>query len=188
VLFCQALCELSTPVNRKVPFNDKLFPEVDNQGISGLVFRRGKKTEMARYLLFIQASEKIMKKSDQRGFTLLELLISFAIVALLLSGTAQLTLYSVHAKRVSGCSLESMELASDKLEKLKSFPFGSQELEEDVYAERIESQRRNDVFHREWVIYDLSGSLKRIEMECYSESCVQRKTRLVLFYSGVLGF
>lgn len=143
---------------------------------------------MARYLLFILVPENIMKKNDQRGFTLLELLISFAIVALLLLGTAQLTLYSLHAKRVSGCSLESMELASDKLENLKSFPFGSQELDEDSYAERIESQRRNDVFHREWTIHDFSGDLKKIEMECYSESCVQRKTRLVLFYSRVLGF
>lgn len=118
----------------------------------------------------------------------MELLISFAIVALLLLGAAQLTLYSVNAKRVSDCSLESAELASDKLENLKSFPFESQELEENSYAERIESQKRNDVFLREWMIFDCSGNLKKIEMECYSKSCVHRKTRLVLLYSRELGF
>jgi prepilin-type N-terminal cleavage/methylation domain-containing protein len=129
-----------------------------------------------------------MEKNNQRGFTLLELLISFAIVAFLLLGAAQLTLYSVYAKRVSDCSLESAELASDKLENLKSLSFESQELEEDSYTERIESQKRNDVFLRKWIIFDYPGDLKKIEMECYSISCVHRKTRLVLLYSRELGF
>jgi len=59
-----------------------------------------------------------MKKKSKQGFTLLELLISFAIVAILLLGAAQLTLHSLYVKRTSDCSLESAELASDKLEYL----------------------------------------------------------------------
>ncbi len=123
-----------------------------------------------------------------RGFTLLELLVSFAIVAILLLGAAQLTLHSLYVKRTSDCSLESAELASDKLEYLKSLPFGSQELEENFHAERIRSHRRNDFFQREWTILDISPNMKKIEVQCYSESCVHKKARIVLFYSKELGF
>jgi prepilin-type N-terminal cleavage/methylation domain-containing protein len=131
---------------------------------------------------------KKMKKNNQRGFTLLELLISFTIVALLLLGAVQLTLHSLYVKRASDCGLESAELASDKLEYLKSFPFESPELEENSNIERISSQRRNDVFQRGWTVVDVSQNLKKIEVECYSESCAHKKARLVLFYSKELGF
>ena len=129
-----------------------------------------------------------MSKNDKQGFTIMELLISFAIVTILLLGAAQLVLHSLYVKRASDCSLESAELASDKLEYLKSIPFESEELEENSVVERILSQRRNDVFRREWRIFDISSSMKKIEVECYSESCVHRIARLVLFYSKELGF
>jgi len=132
--------------------------------------------------------EEEMRKKSQHGFLLLELLISFAIVAILLLGAAQLTLHSLHVKRTSDCSLESAELASDKLEYLKSLPFESSELLESSNVERIESQRRNDLFQREWTIFDVSSNMKKIEIECYSTSCVHKKARLVLLYSKELGF
>jgi prepilin-type N-terminal cleavage/methylation domain-containing protein len=128
------------------------------------------------------------KKKNKRGFTLLELLISFAIVVILLLGAAQLTLHSLHAKRTSDCSLESAEMASDKLEYLKSLPFESPELEKGTFAERIRSQRRDDMFMREWIVFDVSSKMKRIEVTCYAESCAHRIARLVLFYSKELGF
>lgn len=129
-----------------------------------------------------------MKKKSKPGFTLLELLISFAIVAILLLGAAQLTLHSLYVKRTSDCSLESAELASDKLEYLKSLPFESQELEEGSNVERIRSQKRNDIFLREWTIFDVTSKMKKIEVVCYSESCAHRRARFVLFYSKELGF
>ncbi len=124
----------------------------------------------------------------KRGFTLLELLISFAIVTILLLGAVQLTLHSMFVKRTSDCSLESAELASDKLEYLKSLPFDSPELLENTNIERVESQRREDFFERQWTIVDISSEMKRIQVECHSESCVHRNTRIVLFYSRKLGF
>jgi len=129
-----------------------------------------------------------MRIKSQNGFTLLELLISFAIVAILLLGAAQLTLYSLHVKRRSDCNLESAELASDKLEYLKSFSFESQELERSTNFESIKSQKINVIFRLEWTIYDVSANIKKIEVECYSTSCTHKKTRLVLFYSKELGF
>lgn len=133
-------------------------------------------------------SEEKMKEKSQLGFTLLELLIAFAIVAILLLGAIQLTCHSLYVKRTSDCSLESAELASDKLEFLRSLPFESKELEENSSVERIQSQRGNDVFMREWTISDISPDMKEIEVMCYSESCGHKITRLVLFYSRKLGF
>lgn len=118
----------------------------------------------------------------------MELLISFAIVAILLLGAAQLALHSVGAKRTADCNLESAELASDKLEYLKSLSYESQELEEGSLIERISSQKREDVFRLEWAVLDVSPRLKKIEVVCYSESCARRTTRIVLFYSRELGF
>jgi prepilin-type N-terminal cleavage/methylation domain-containing protein len=129
-----------------------------------------------------------MRKKRQKGFTLLELLISFSIVVILLLGAAQLTLYSLHVKKTSDRSLESAEWASDKLEYLKSLPFECEALEECSEAEKILSQRSEDIFQRTWIISDISLNIKRIEVECYSTSCIPKKTRLVLFYSKELGF
>jgi len=129
-----------------------------------------------------------MKKKNKQGFTLLELLISFAIVSILLLGAVELTLHSIHSRRTSDCSLESAELASDKLEFLKSHFFDSPELEENSCVERIRSQKRQDVFVREWTIEDITPRMKKIEVVCFSESCTRRETRVVLFYSRELGF
>jgi prepilin-type N-terminal cleavage/methylation domain-containing protein len=133
-------------------------------------------------------SEENMNKNNLRGFTLIELLISFAIVAILLLGAAQLVLHSLYVKRASDCGLESAILASDKLEYLKSLPFESPELEENSIVERIDSQRRNDVFQLEWEVIDISSNMKKIEVECFAESCVHKTARFVLIYSKDLGF
>ena len=129
-----------------------------------------------------------MKEKNYRGFTLLELLISFAIVVILLLGAAQLTLHSLYVKRTSDRSLESAELASEKLEYLKSLPFDSQELKQSSNVERVRNQRSNDIFRREWEIFDVSPKMKRIVVECHSESCAHRIFRIALYYSKELGF
>jgi Tfp pilus assembly protein FimT len=127
-------------------------------------------------------------KNLPEGFTLLEFLISFAVVVILLMGAAQLTLLSVSTKRTSDCSVESAELASRKLEYLKSHLFKSNELAEESLVEWVKSQRGNEMFRREWMIEDVSGSIKKIETECYAESCPYKSVRLVLFCSRELGF
>ena len=129
-----------------------------------------------------------MKEKNYRGFTLLELLISFAIVVILLLGAAQLTLHSLYVKRTSDRSLESAELATDKLEYLKSLPFDSQELKQSSNVERVRNRRSDDIFRREWKIFDVNPKMKRIEVECHSESCAHRIVRFVLYYSKELGF
>jgi len=135
-------------------------------------------------------NEQLQNRAEYlpKGFTLLELLISFAVVAILLTGAAQLTLHSLMTKRTSDCSVESAELASSKLEHLKSQLFETSELAEDSMVERLKSHRGNEMFRRDWRIEEISGSIKKIEMECYAESCPHKSVRIVLFCSRELGF
>ena len=62
---------------------------------------------------------------NQRGFTLVEVLVSFALVFILITGTAQLTIHSLLVKRRADGNLRTAELASSKLEYLKSLPYES---------------------------------------------------------------
>ena len=127
-------------------------------------------------------------KSVPQGFTLIELLVSFSIILFLILGTAQLILYSMNAKQRSDFSTKSVELASSKLEYLKSIPFDSQELEEGSRRESLRGDSLRGVYLRNWNILDMSSDMKKIEMECYSEQCPQKRTRIALLYSRILGF
>lgn len=148
------------------------------QHLQRCVYRRKKMNEIFRP----------QTKSWPEGFTLLELLVSFVIIAVLLLGAAQLTLHSLMTKRISDCSMESAELASGKLEYLKSLLFESSELGGETILDRLEGRKVKAMFHQEWKIEDISVSLKKIEMVCYALSYPHKSTRMVLFCSGDLGF
>jgi prepilin-type N-terminal cleavage/methylation domain-containing protein len=123
-----------------------------------------------------------------KGFTLIELLISFTILVILVTGAAQLTIHSVFVKRRSDIAVRSAELASAKLEYLKALPFESEELAEGSSVDRFQDIPRSESYQRKWQIYEVSSNLKRIEIECNSESCPKKGVRLVLLYSREMGF
>jgi prepilin-type N-terminal cleavage/methylation domain-containing protein len=123
-----------------------------------------------------------------KGFTLIELLISFTILVILVTGAAQLTIHSVFVKRRSDIAVRSAELASAKLEYLKALPFESEELAEGSSVDRFQDIPRSESYQRKWQIYEVSSNLKRIEIECNSESCPKKGVRLALLYSREMGF
>ncbi len=125
---------------------------------------------------------------NQHGFTLVEVLVSFALVFILITGTAQLTMHSLFAKRRADCNLRSAELASSKLEYLKSLPYESDELKEGFQIESVRGAGLLETFWRELKIQDISSSMKRVEIEIFSENHPQKKLRIVLFISRDLGF
>ena len=125
---------------------------------------------------------------NQRGFTLVEALVSFALVFILITGTAQLTIHSLLVKRRADYNLKTAELASSKLEYLKSLPYESDELKEGFQMEPIRGEGLHETFWREWRIQDISPAMKRVEIEIFSENLPQNKLRMVLFLSRELGF
>lgn len=119
---------------------------------------------------------------------MIELLIAMSITSILILGTAQLTLHSIHLKRKSDCLVRAAELASATLEHFKSLPYDSMELEDAEYEESIEDERSNHQFFRGWTIRRVSASLKKIEVDCFAKNYPRKKMRAALFFSRELGF
>jgi prepilin-type N-terminal cleavage/methylation domain-containing protein len=136
----------------------------------------------------LRARRLMAEQRNQRGFTLVELLVSFALVFILITGTAQLTIHSLLLKRRADCNLRTAELAFSKLEHLKSLPYESEELKEGFQIESVKEEGLLETFWREWRIQDISSDMKRIEIEVFSENFTQKKLRMVLFLSKNLGF
>lgn len=118
----------------------------------------------------------------------MELLISFVLIAILTTGTAQLAVHSLLVKRRADCNLISAALASSLLEYFKSLPYESDELKEGFWKESAGGEGILGTFWKEWWIQDLSPNMKRIEIESYAESGSQKKIRLALLLSRELGF
>jgi len=130
----------------------------------------------------------MFKRSNQKGFSLVELLISIVLIAILTTGTAQLTIHSLLVKRRADCNLISAALTSSLLEYLKSLPYESDELKEGFRKEAAGGEGILGTFWKEWWIQDLSPNMKRIEIESYAGSGSQKKIRLVFLLSRELGF
>jgi len=126
-----------------------------------------------------------MKK---QGFSLVELLISLCLLTFLITATAQVIIHSLFVQRRVEINLKIAELASLKLEYLKSLSFESDELKEGHRSELLKGDGSKERFIRAWGIQDISSSMKRIEIEVFSKSYPQKKVRLVLFISRELGF
>jgi Tfp pilus assembly protein PilV len=130
----------------------------------------------------------LSKCEPKKGFSLIELLISFLIIMFLVLGIFQLVLQSMDIRKRSSAMAGSAELAAAKLEYLKTLSFEDPELKEGSYSEFIEGSGRHKRFQRAWEIEDISIEMKRVELECFSTICPQKKINLVLLLSRELGF
>ncbi len=81
-----------------------------------------------------------------------------------------------------------MELASAKLEYLKSLSYEDEKLNTGSVSEFVRTGDSENLFFREWKIQDVDADMKKIEINCFHVNYSQKGTRLVLFLSGKLGF
>lgn len=129
-----------------------------------------------------------MSKMNEPGFTLVELLISFALITFLISGTAQLAMHSLLAKRRAEQNLMSAELTASKLEYFKSLAYENDELKEGTQTEAVKVEGTLQIYLITWRIQDISRGMKRIEIESHLEKNPRKKTRIVFLLSRELGF
>lgn len=129
-----------------------------------------------------------LKRMEEIGYSLIELLVAMSITSILILGTVQLTLHSIHLKHKSDCLVRAAELASMALEHFKSFSYDSPELEDADYEEIIKDDRSNHQFFRDMTIRTVSVSLKRVEVECFAKNYPRKRMRTVLLLSRELGF
>lgn len=130
-----------------------------------------------------------MKKIKiSRGFSLIEALISLALVSFLILGTGQLILHALWVKKGVEDRFEVMARAAQKLETLKAVPFESPELNEGDYSETSPDRNTGQKISCKWHVRELSPSLKRIEMDVHPVNHQEKRISLGLLISRELEF
>lgn len=123
-----------------------------------------------------------------RGFSLIEILLAMAISLVLITGTAELIVYSGGAKKKADMTAGLMHTLSTRLEKLKSLPFDSEGLQPGTYSENVEDGLSRERFRQEWAIAEIAEGTKTISIRAGSIDHPRTRAFLVLYISRDLGF
>jgi type II secretory pathway pseudopilin PulG len=123
-----------------------------------------------------------------KGFGLTELLINLAIIMILVTGIAELLVFSLSAQRKAEAHIKIQNLITTKLEQIKTRDFESDELREGDSSEILGDVDTKEVFHRETRVRDAGPDLKGIEVSVFSEIRPGQGAQLTLFLSRELGF
>ena len=126
-----------------------------------------------------------MDTRNGRGFTLIEVLVSLTLVAILVSGAAELISLSLLLKRKADAHAAAARLVAEKLEGLRALPFDDDRLRAGANTETVAAAGEG-TYVREWVIDDLSADTKRIGVHVRSDN--RTIARAVLLVSRDLGF
>ena len=123
-----------------------------------------------------------------RGFTLIETLISLALAAFLIAGTAQLMLRSAHLKKKSDILTASAGLVRDKLSLLRAQPFDGPALAEDEYEEILTDVSTGRAFRLTWTVELTGDETKMVRVRAAPARTQERGMELVLLLTRFLGF
>ncbi len=123
---------------------------------------------------------------EERGFTLIELLVALTIVAILVSGAAELISLSLMLKRKADAQAAAARLIVEKIEELRALPFDDEGLQAGVDQETVTAAAGEAAYLREWVIDDLSADTKRIAVRVGKDG--RAIGHAALLVSRTLGF
>lgn len=124
----------------------------------------------------------------ERGFSFIELLVSLAITSLLIGGTAEMISLSLFLKRKADIHAEFVRSLSEKLETLRTVPFTHPDLGAGEHRESLLPAGSTGSIIREWLITDLPGGIKRIEVKVSLPGAGRPEARALLLISEKLGF
>jgi len=122
------------------------------------------------------------------GFGLVEILISSSLLAFLIGGTAQLLMVSLAARASGDFAFAAARCGSALLERDKSLPFDSPELEPGIsypavgdgaLPERLQAIRR---------VEDIDGGMKRVVVTISDRRSPQKRQTYCLTLCRELGF
>ncbi len=125
---------------------------------------------------------------EKRGFSLIEVLVTAALVFFLLTATAQVIILSCAAQKKADFLLTAASAASAKLEQLKSLPFDSPELEAGLHADTVIINDSPAAFLREWDVEDTAGNMKKVVLKVSSSGHPGKKATFLLLVSRELEF
>ncbi len=125
---------------------------------------------------------------ETRGFSLIELLIASSLILILITGTAQLLIFSLAAKRTADAHFTAVRRASSRLEELKSLPFDDESLKAGPHDEEITDPASPEKFMLHWRVEDVDENLKKIVLTIHPQDKPQRRTAFCLLLCRELEF
>jgi hypothetical protein len=119
---------------------------------------------------------------------LIELLISSSLILILITGTAQLLIFSLAAKRTADSHFTAVRRASSRLEELKSLPFDDESLKAGSHEEEIADPASPEKFTIHSRVEDIDENLKKIVLAIHPLGEPQRRTAFCLLLCRELEF
>jgi prepilin-type N-terminal cleavage/methylation domain-containing protein len=127
-------------------------------------------------------------KRKEKGFSLIELLISSTLILFLIGATAQLLGLALTAKRNADFHFRTARLASSRLETLKSLPHDHPDLEAGLHEDPISDPSSPEVFRSAWRVEEIDQNLKRVVFDFYSPNKPRKKAIFCLLLCRQLEF
>jgi prepilin-type N-terminal cleavage/methylation domain-containing protein len=124
----------------------------------------------------------------ERGFSLIELIVSMSLVFFLLAATAHLVTLSCAAKRRADFLFTAAGYACSKLEYLKSLAFESPELEPGGHSESVKDDDSAEIFCTEWRVENLAENMKKVVLKIFSPKDARKEAAFVLLMCRELEF
>lgn len=128
------------------------------------------------------------KPLQTSGFSLIDLLVASALIAILVLGLGQILLYSRLSAFHSDSRLQSAVLASRRLELFRSFSFTAGDLQDGTDSEVNLSDGMDRPFVVRWTVSDESPELKAVSLQCFPAGRPERAVRFFLYLDQRLGF
>jgi prepilin-type N-terminal cleavage/methylation domain-containing protein len=127
-------------------------------------------------------------KTNKKGFSLIELLISSSLILFLIAGAAQLMGLSLAAKRNADFHFRASRIASSRLETLKALPHDSEKLKAGAHEELVIDPSSPETYRIAWRVEDIDQSLKKVVLEFSSPKKPRRKAVFCLLLCRELEF
>lgn len=119
---------------------------------------------------------------------MIEVMISLFIFAVLIIGTSQLMIHSIVVQGRCQNRLTSLELASNKIESLKSMGFDHPRLKTGSQEEEIIQTEYKKKFLLNSRIQDISPGIKRIIVVCSALNKNDKEITFAVYISREIGF
>jgi Tfp pilus assembly protein PilV len=128
------------------------------------------------------------KEQNSQGFSLIELLVAFALMMFVLLSTAQLLIFAQSVFSRYRDLVQSSHYMLERLERLRALPLESPELQAGDYTADHTDPVSQRTYVLQWSIRDTNPSQKTVSILCHPSGHVRRRAETELLLLERLGF